>query len=794
MSPILKLCRAGAVFLFLFIVLRPAHSLADGVYFHHFFHSETTGSPVYLSGKLSEAGWSDLQKMPQFQWRRKQLSQPQWTLVVKHPLDQKGTFEPVGLKLYSRGLLPDWIACHLSWPSDLRLQTNPTEPYELHTLSGPIIPGCSQFRSDTDKTIAFVPADDSEPGIYPNGLWLIEIPPLKQVDEERTKDNFGIPEIPNPADLKDLLPGAYGSGPGFGFDFKPGGGGWSNLMDINIMMSLLPTAREERGESRPVLVLGHQEGVSIEVVDARGHQWHRFYTMDEASELLEGIEDGEDLLPRLRGNHWVVKAGKVEDLSSLCRESIGRIVRQAGPGAWFQGDMEETNDSSGNVAEFVVPGAISFNNDKNQKSSDHSGQQSGNKQGSSAQASGTSNTGTASASKVSGGGATGGSGDGQDNEEKPGKKMQSQCEASAIKEVEIQGSATNRDSAPSYQPCKASSFEVRKTIPEESASLIIQQRIQDLEWDIIEVTAETIHLDISKSLTRKQPTQNNASSLTVADRKINVAMVDRRIKKAHSTSPRKLFEFIAETLLDPLLNELENKSYFLEVEGSIESLHLTWYTSPFVGQHIRSGDMPESLEGCLITLDLTGVAPEDTDSALLAVKDNAIYSSPAKKALLMTIDMCTCQALILSHPVHRSALLTHFLSNMVSKKNVMHAIDLFTGLVGTTENIEARVVGGYTGQLGYGEGFHKSFLPALNHHGINIVETFIGNPDGRPMDIIFDPHKNELFRLKISMETKVKISEHNSSIRDKCIRGQHPFSLYTSDNPEHLLQLHLKAK
>ena len=160
----------------------------------------------------------------------------------------------------------------------------------------------------------------------------------------------------------------------------------------------------------------------------------------------------------------------------------------------------------------------------------------------------------------------------------------------------------------------------------------------------------------------------------------------------------------------------------------------------------------------------------------------------------MTIDMCTCQALILSHPVHRSALLTHFLGNMVSKKNVMHAIDLFTGLVGTTENIEARVVGGYTGQLGYGEGFHKSFLPALNHHGINIVETFIGNPAGRPMDIIFDPHKNELFRLKISMETKVKISEHNSSIRDKCIRGQHPFSLYTSDNPEHLLHLHLHLK
>ena len=171
--------------------------------------------------------------------------------------------------------------------------------------------------------------------------------------------------------------------------------------------------------------------------------------------------------------------------------------------------------------------------------------------------------------------------------------------------------------------------------------------------------------------------------------------------------------------------------------------------------------MTRSFEECIASFNSTEDSSKDTALALHADMNNAIYSSSDKETFLITTGLKTCLSLILSEPEHHSALLIHFRPSSVRKTNIELAIKLFTDLNEQTKKIEARIVGGFTGQLGDSEGFHKTFLPTLTCRGINIVETFIGNPDSRPENIIFDPQENKLYRLKLSKEDDKKLNEHN---------------------------------
>ena len=479
-----------------FIALRPAHSLAENVHFHHFYRSEMTGSPIYLSGKL-DANWSDVQKAPSFYSQRAQLDRNERLLVVKHPHshNQKASFQPVRLKLYFKSFLPDWIACHLSWPSDIRLQTDPEKPYELHILQGSINSGCSQLLSDTEA-IPFAPVDDSKYGFYPYDLWLIEFPPLKQFHQKRSNDNFGVPGISDSKDSRELLSGYYSGDSGFKFDFKPGGGG-SNVMDINVAFSILPTAREKGGEDQPVLVPGSQEGVSIEVADAQGDQWQRFYTMDEARELLVGVEDGEELLSRLQRSSLFVKAGKIEDLSSVCRESIRRVAQLAEVREQLLSDFGEIDQQSDDADKFSVPGVISFG-DKDEKNGGGSKQPSSNKQGSSAQPSRTS-----SASNTPGGGATEGD-DERDDDGKPREKIRSQCETSDVGPLVLQqklsGQQDEEMAESDSQPLRKRKLE--KTLSQLSLSTACGMSVVDSAYKApsVEETSELVEADSRRAI------------------------------------------------------------------------------------------------------------------------------------------------------------------------------------------------------------------------------------------------------------------------------------------------------
>lgn len=416
------------VFVF-FIALCPINSFGESIHFHHFYRSEMTGSPIYLSGKLSDANWSDAKRLPSFHSQRAQLDPDEQLLVVKHPHphshNQKTLLQPVRrLKLYFKSFLPDRVACHLSRPSDIRLRTDPEKPYELHILQGSINSGCSQLLSDTE-TIPFAPVDDRKYTFYPDDLWLIEFPPLEPFHQKPGNDNFGMPGISDSKDSRELLSGYYGGDSGFKFDFKPGGGGGSNLIDISVAFSIAPKARQKGGGDQPVLVLESQEGVSIEVTDAQGNQWQKFYTMDEAGELLEGVEDGDELLSRLRRASLSVKAVIVDDLPSVCRESMKRIVQLEVRRQLLSGSGE-IDQQSGDADKCSVSGVISCNDDKNKKSGGSSGQQPSDQQNSSGQSSRVSSSGN-TLGGGSTGGATGGD-DERDDDEKPREKIKLQCE------------------------------------------------------------------------------------------------------------------------------------------------------------------------------------------------------------------------------------------------------------------------------------------------------------------------------------------------------------------------------
>ena len=394
----------------------PAHF--QGIVLHHFYISQDTGSPVYLSAELPDADGlgPGLEQIPSLQSRLEQLAPGERLLVVKQAEshDQSALLQPVGLELHPRNFLPDQISCAFSRLFPSLLPSSDIEFYgnsiEIHTLQGDINPRCSQIKTVDGNAIPFDPTAEYESGS--DGLWLIEIPPLKPVDQQKDIGSFGLQEGSNPKDLRELLAGSsYGDDSWWKFDFRPGGGGGSNLMDISLACSLLPTARKKREGDQPVLVLGNQEGVSIEVTDTQGHRWQRAYTMDEARELLKGVEDGEELLFRLQGANLVVKAGVVENLSTMCRESLERIQKS-------------------------VPGIISYANGKHEKEKKDS---SASKPASQVSESGNSGKSTRTkGSRSSPGMGTGNGGGDREDEEHLPSRLKTQCEVSDIMEVDEQ--------------------------------------------------------------------------------------------------------------------------------------------------------------------------------------------------------------------------------------------------------------------------------------------------------------------------------------------------------------------
>ena len=401
--------------LLLFFVVFAQSAVGD-IRFHHFYLSGESGLPVYQTGELSETSLQKVQEeVPAFQWKREQLNPEERLLIVQHPaLDVRGFSFKRGLRFIPSGFLPDFMTCALSGPEDIFFQENPVTPYELHILPGSINTRCSQLlQPETGETIPFARAAADEFPSFPDGLWLLEVPPQKK-ERQKAGGVSGIPGGGKTGASGKLLSGSYRD---FGpiFDFRPGGGGPSNLMEISVILAHVPAGGESNEDKAPE----QEERVVIDIVDARGRQWQQAFSKDQAKKLLEGVGDGEELLSRLRRLEQFVDASEVEvvDLSFMCRESLQRVGRFLG--------AENT------VTEGSVPGVINYGKekDKHKGGATESTRSASGNSGSSENAGGKSVSQSATGSGVGAGPGSGNGGGDRDDEEPEPKRLKAQCEA-----------------------------------------------------------------------------------------------------------------------------------------------------------------------------------------------------------------------------------------------------------------------------------------------------------------------------------------------------------------------------
>ena len=392
-------------------------SLARDILFHHFYTSERLASPVYLTGLLSESALTQFQKtLPDFSSKRGQLKGDERLLAIKHPEPdrQDALSRLAGLRLYPSGLLSDYISCDLSSPVDIYFanHSSSTDAYELVTLPGPLNTRCSQFLHPDTGPVYFdqmVAVSESQPEFFAHSddLLLIEVPPAQKND-----NTAGMPGGITTEGLLKLL---SGSGSGFSpkFDFRPGGGGLSNLLDIQLMLKWVPVKGNNDNEIRL------EDRVVISIVDATGREWQQAYTRDQAVKLLAGVYDGDDMLSRIRDLKLVVSAQRLGDLSSACRESIARLM------SVLEARRRLVTDIVAGGKE-VVPGVIKAMDSPGKSGTKPSPGGSG-KSG----ISGSGRSETSSASGSLSGGASGGSGDGDgEDEKKPPAKLPAACEVS----------------------------------------------------------------------------------------------------------------------------------------------------------------------------------------------------------------------------------------------------------------------------------------------------------------------------------------------------------------------------
>ena len=406
--------RAVSVLLFF---LLPFQSLARDIRFHHFYTSDSDepALTVYLTGLLSESALRPFQEaLPGFNPKRRQLNADERLLVIKHPEPQDALFRFAGLRLFPAGFLSDYLPCDLSSPVDIYFANNASStalnsaPYELITLPGSINTRCSQFFNPEAEPVYFSLGSESQPdSMHPDGLFLIEVPAKQKKD-----DTTGIPGGKTTEDLLKLLPG---SGSSFGpkFDFRPGGGGLSNLLDIQVMLKWIPVKDNDNNETRL------EDRIVINIVDATGREWQQAYTRDQTEKLLEGVNGGEDLLSRIRELKLTVNAPEIVDLWSVYRESTARLV------SMLQA-VQLVRQGSITDGEEAVPGIVKAMDGGGKAAKSSSGSPDKSNSGSSGKPKST----TASTS-ASGGASGAGDGNGED-EKKPTDKLPAQCQTSDV--------------------------------------------------------------------------------------------------------------------------------------------------------------------------------------------------------------------------------------------------------------------------------------------------------------------------------------------------------------------------
>ncbi len=159
-----------------------SHAYSSQMALHHFYVSQVTGSPVYLSATIPEQSELFEEQSPSLKRQREKLDPGERLLLVKKKdiKAQRRFSQPAGLKLYLKNFLPNAYSCTFAdlfsnvFPSvDINLSE---DSEQIHRIKGEINPECSQIKTTGGEMIPFASISDSS--AYPDDLILIEIPPL----------------------------------------------------------------------------------------------------------------------------------------------------------------------------------------------------------------------------------------------------------------------------------------------------------------------------------------------------------------------------------------------------------------------------------------------------------------------------------------------------------------------------------------------------------------------------------------------------------------------------------------
>ena len=394
----------------LLLLLLSFCSQASETRFHHFYFSEEHGVPVYLTGLLSATALHGFQqKVPGFQSRREKLNDHERLLLISTPdTDRQNTsFQPTGIRLYPAGVC-EAMPCSLLSPLEIPFadfSRHSVTAYKLWNLPGPVNTRCSHFQYSGTSEVSYfrdLPLAASGALPFPDGTTIVEVPAVEKNTQGSAISGAG------GTGLNPLM----GRGGGFGswFDFRPGGGGgggYSNLLDISVMLALLPVT----DNSSDAATGDFEEMIVVSIVDGASREWQHTYTKDEARQLLADIDDGDELISRIQKLKIAVSAEIIGDLSPVCRESVQKLSQVLAMAYEHNGQ--------------TIPGVIHLDGGKKDASTQT--QPASGQQGSGSSGQATSHLLGATQSGISG---SAGGGDGNDEKESPPKKLLSPCETS----------------------------------------------------------------------------------------------------------------------------------------------------------------------------------------------------------------------------------------------------------------------------------------------------------------------------------------------------------------------------
>jgi chemotaxis receptor (MCP) glutamine deamidase CheD len=221
-------------------------------------------------------------------------------------------------------------------------------------------------------------------------------------------------------------------------------------------------------------------------------------------------------------------------------------------------------------------------------------------------------------------------------------------------------------------------------------------------------------------------------------------------------------ECIFENIL--LINRVRlpcNNSFPIVRQSTNNTYRVTWGYSKIINSHFKNGHKINHMPACRVQFSHDKNSPRQL---LYTGQSEASVATKGDIDYLATTGVGPCHVLILWDRVEKKACFCHHLIDWVTREGLIRQSNLLTQSGSKPENIEAKVIGGYTERMGWESGYFYCIKPTMEELGIAITETYLGDTDERPGNIIFDIDNGNVF----SMDMAHNVLCHAVQLRYQC--------------------------